>query len=89
MAGMSGPGRDSVKLEVGALCAVVPDSMLFCFDLVTEGTVADGAGAGKTTLLERTIREFGTERPVAVIEGDQESIRKPWPPTDECTEAGA
>lgn len=33
----------SVKLEVGALCAVVPDSMLFCFELATEGTVADGA----------------------------------------------
>lgn len=33
----------SVRLEVGALCAVVPDSMLFCFDLVTKGTVADGA----------------------------------------------
>jgi len=33
----------SVKLEIGALCAVVPDSMLFCFELATEGTVADGA----------------------------------------------
>jgi hydrogenase nickel incorporation protein HypA/HybF len=33
----------SVKLEVGALCAVVPDSMRFCFDMATEGTVADGA----------------------------------------------
>jgi hydrogenase nickel incorporation protein HypA/HybF len=33
----------SVKLEVGALCAVVPASMTFCFDLVTAGTVADGA----------------------------------------------
>lgn len=33
----------SVRLEVGALCAAVPDSMLFCFDLVTQGTVADGA----------------------------------------------
>ena len=33
----------SVRVEVGALCAVVPDSMQFCFDLVTEGTVADGA----------------------------------------------
>jgi hydrogenase nickel incorporation protein HypA/HybF len=33
----------SVKLEVGALCAVVPDAMTFCFDLATEGTVADGA----------------------------------------------
>jgi hydrogenase nickel incorporation protein HypA/HybF len=33
----------SVRLEVGALCAVVPDSMQFCFGLATEGTVADGA----------------------------------------------
>jgi hydrogenase nickel incorporation protein HypA/HybF len=33
----------SVKLEVGALCAVVPDSMQFCFGMATEGTVADGA----------------------------------------------
>lgn len=33
----------SVKLEVGALCAVVPDAMAFCFDLATEGTVAAGA----------------------------------------------
>jgi hydrogenase nickel incorporation protein HypA/HybF len=28
---------------VGALCAVVPDSVQFCFGLATEGTVADGA----------------------------------------------
>jgi hydrogenase nickel incorporation protein HypA/HybF len=33
----------SVKLEVGALCAVVPAAMTFCFELATEGTVADGA----------------------------------------------
>ena len=33
----------SVKVEVGALCAVVPDAMRFCFELATEGTVADGA----------------------------------------------
>jgi hydrogenase nickel incorporation protein HypB len=31
-------------------------------------------GAGKTTLLERTIRELGPGRPVAVIEGDQETL---------------
>ncbi|KUI24236.1 hydrogenase nickel incorporation protein HypB [Mycobacterium sp. IS-1742] len=30
-------------------------------------------GAGKTTLLERTIRELGAHRPIAVIEGDQET----------------
>lgn len=32
-----------VNLEVGALTAVVPDAMRFCFDLATEGTVAEGA----------------------------------------------
>lgn len=31
-------------------------------------------GAGKTTLLERTIRELPHDRPVAVIEGDQETL---------------
>jgi hydrogenase nickel incorporation protein HypB len=31
-------------------------------------------GSGKTTLLERTIRDLGTDRPVAVIEGDQETL---------------
>jgi hydrogenase nickel incorporation protein HypA/HybF len=33
----------SVRLVVGALCAVVPDSMQFCFELATQGTAADGA----------------------------------------------
>jgi hydrogenase nickel incorporation protein HypB len=31
-------------------------------------------GSGKTTLLERTIRTVGQDRPVAVIEGDQETL---------------
>ena len=31
-------------------------------------------GAGKTTLLERTIRENGAGRPIAVVEGDQETV---------------
>jgi hydrogenase nickel incorporation protein HypB len=31
-------------------------------------------GAGKTTLLERTIRDTAASRPVAVIEGDQETL---------------
>ena len=31
-------------------------------------------GAGKTTLLERTIRDLKVDRPVAVIEGDQETL---------------
>jgi hydrogenase nickel incorporation protein HypA/HybF len=32
-----------VRLRVGALTAVVPDAMRFCFDLAVEGTVAEGA----------------------------------------------
>jgi hydrogenase nickel incorporation protein HypB len=31
-------------------------------------------GAGKTTLLERTIRDIAARRPVAVVEGDQETL---------------
>ena len=33
----------SIRVQVGALTAVVPEAMRFCFDLVTEGTVAQGA----------------------------------------------
>ena len=36
--------------------------------------VTSSPGAGKTTLLERTIRELTAQRPVAVIEGDQETL---------------
>ncbi|MEV0030143.1 hydrogenase maturation nickel metallochaperone HypA [Nocardia sp. NPDC050793] len=33
----------SVTVEVGALCAIVPEAMRFCFELATEGTDAEGA----------------------------------------------
>jgi len=33
----------SVKIQIGALTAVVPEAMRFCFDLVVEGTEAQGA----------------------------------------------
>ncbi len=33
----------SVMIRVGALTAVVPEAMRFCFDLAVAGTVADGA----------------------------------------------
>jgi hydrogenase nickel incorporation protein HypB len=36
--------------------------------------VTSSPGAGKTTLLERTVRELGGSHPVAVIEGDQETL---------------
>lgn len=32
-----------VTVRIGKLTAVVPDAMRFCFDLATEGTIADGA----------------------------------------------
>jgi hydrogenase nickel incorporation protein HypA/HybF len=32
-----------VTVRIGALTAVVPDAIRFCFDLAVEGTVADGA----------------------------------------------
>lgn len=33
----------SLQLEIGQLSGVVPDSVRFCFDLVTEGTTMQGA----------------------------------------------
>ena len=32
-----------LRVRVGALTAVVPESLRFCFELVTEGTVLEGA----------------------------------------------
>ncbi len=32
-----------VQLEVGKLSAVMPDALLFCFDVVAKGTVLEGA----------------------------------------------
>ena len=32
-----------IVVEIGRLSAVLPDAMRFCFDLATEGTVAEGA----------------------------------------------
>lgn len=33
----------SVSLKVGELSAVVPESLRFCFEIIAEGTVAEGA----------------------------------------------
>ncbi|EME66237.1 hydrogenase accessory protein hypb [Rhodococcus ruber BKS 20-38] len=41
---------------------------------VTAINVMSSPGAGKTTLLERTIRELSGSAPIAVIEGDQETL---------------
>jgi hydrogenase nickel incorporation protein HypB len=41
---------------------------------ITAFNLTSSPGAGKTTLLERTIRGLDGRRPVAVIEGDQETL---------------
>lgn len=33
----------SVRLKIGKLSAVVPDSLSFCFEIITSGTEMDGA----------------------------------------------
>jgi len=33
----------TVRLRVGRLCGVVPDALMFCFDLATAGTALEGA----------------------------------------------
>lgn len=42
---------------------------------ITAFNVMSSPGAGKTTLLERTVRDRGAGRALAVIEGDQETAR--------------
>jgi hydrogenase nickel incorporation protein HypA/HybF len=43
-AASNGYGRVlKVHLEVGALSSIEPDSLEFCFDVVTKGTIAEGA----------------------------------------------
>lgn len=46
--------------------------------LIRRGVLAlnltSSPGAGKTTLLERSVRELSAQRPVCVIEGDQETV---------------
>jgi len=32
-----------VKLEIGKLSAVMPEALMFCFDVVSKGTVLEGA----------------------------------------------
>ena len=72
-----GPATETISLEEkvlaknDAIAAEVRDR------LAHRGIVAvnlmSSPGSGKTTLLERTIRDLDGRRPVAVIEGDQET----------------
>lgn len=40
---VAGARVSRVRLEIGKLSGVVPDSVRFCFDLVTDGTTLQGA----------------------------------------------
>jgi hydrogenase nickel incorporation protein HypA/HybF len=40
---LEGQRVTSVQLEIGKLSGVVPDSVRFCFDLVTNGTALEGS----------------------------------------------
>jgi hydrogenase nickel incorporation protein HypA/HybF len=40
----------AVRLEIGALAAVVPEALTFCFDILTRDTIAAGAELDITTL---------------------------------------
>jgi|KBSSwiStaDraftv2_1062776.scaffolds.fasta_scaffold1825772_2 hydrogenase nickel incorporation protein HypA/HybF len=51
-----------VRLEVGALAAVVPEALLFCFDVASRGTVLEGATLEIITVPGRALcRECGSE----------------------------
>ena len=59
----AGPRRVTrVRLEVGALTAVVPEALLFCFDVATKGTVLEGAVLEIVTVPGRAVcMECGEE----------------------------
>ncbi len=48
----------TVVLEIGALSAVEPDAMRFCFDAVTRGSIAEGA---RLEILDRPGEGWCTE----------------------------
>lgn len=81
-----GGGHDHVHPEPNRT-VVLEQDILAANDLLAEGNrdwlaereihavnLMSSPGSGKTTLLERTIREQGPELPMAVIEGDQETV---------------
>jgi hydrogenase nickel incorporation protein HypB len=82
-----GPGHDHDHQHTHTETITLEQKVLAKNDLIAEQNrqwlaerailalnVTSSPGAGKTTLLERTIRELGGDRPIAVIEGDQETL---------------
>jgi len=74
------PGHDhphTVVLEERVLGRNDDLAALNRAELTAQGIVAinlmSSPGSGKTTLLERTLRDLRTDRPICVVEGDQET----------------
>jgi hydrogenase nickel incorporation protein HypA/HybF len=60
----------AVRLEIGALAAVEPEALRFCFDAVTRGSVAEGA-ALEIDAPPGAAWCFGCEAPVEIrVRGD-------------------
>lgn len=56
----------SVTLEVGELSGIVPDSVEFCFEACTRGTLLEGAKLNITRIPPKGLcRECGVEFPVS------------------------
>ncbi|HEY1322048.1 MAG TPA: hydrogenase maturation nickel metallochaperone HypA [Streptosporangiaceae bacterium] len=75
------PGKSitSVQVEIGALSGVVADSLLFCFDLATEGTELAGAKLEITECPGRCAcqacgREFSPDGPILLCECGSASV---------------
>jgi hydrogenase nickel incorporation protein HypA/HybF len=55
----------SVTVEIGCLCAVMPDALRFCFELCTRGTALEGSVLDIVAVAARGIcRDCGRENAV-------------------------
>lgn len=80
----------SVRIQIGQLSAIVPDSLSFCFNIMTSGTDLEGAelmmeiiplrGVCKTCKVEFEIKDYAFECPecgspkIDTISGQELSI---------------
>jgi hydrogenase nickel incorporation protein HypB len=77
MCATCGCGHETVSLEMRVLARndelAVHNRESFAAAGIVAVNLMSSPGSGKTTLLERTIRDLAGSRPVAVVEGDQET----------------
>lgn len=54
-----------VTVEIGCLCAVLPDALRFCYELCTQGTVLEGSELDIIAIAGRArCRDCGQDNPV-------------------------